>query len=330
MIVSFSGGKNSTAMLIELKRRGIPIEGIVFADTGAELPETYEFILRVEEWAKQRIDVVRHPLNWFDWFYRKFEKGNHIGEIHGFPVMFSPKGKSGGWCTRSLKINPLDKYALGRTMAVGIAADEYHRTFRNTQRYPKVYPLCDWRLTSLDCYNICVENDLLNPIYHRVGRSGCWTCPMQSVRQLRILYALYPALWGTLLQLEKDSPSCFRTEVKLAELHELFALQLGSSVPQLGVKAMQAASEPVCEACGGEPEWGSGFFYDNLDGTPGPLIEKEAKRTRFLCAEHKEAFAKWAYDHQEVMDTLADHIGLSRYKRWQEIFDMFLKDARGS
>lgn len=233
MIVSFSGGKNSTAMLIMMKQEGISIDGVVFADTGAELPETYEFILKVEDHIKQRIDVVRHPLDFFGWFYRVFEKGKHVGEIHGFPRVFSFRGHGGGWCTRSLKIDPLAKYAQGRTMAIGIAADEYHRTFTSTKKFPKVYPLCEWMMTSLDCYNLCVEHNLLNPIYHRFGRSGCWTCPNQSKKALRLIYAYYPDLWQRLLQLERDSPWAFRTEFELADLNNLFLLELGARQPLL-------------------------------------------------------------------------------------------------
>lgn len=233
MLVSYSGGKNSTAMLLKMKELNIPIDGIVFADTGAELPETYEFILKVEDRVKQKIDVARHQLDWFDWFYRKFEKGNHIGEIHGFPRVFSFRGKGGGWCTRSLKISPLAKYAQGRTMAVGMAADEYHRTFAQSKRYSKVYPLCEWMMTSLDCYNLCVKYDLLNPIYHTFGRSGCWTCPNQGIKQLRLLYARYPHLWQRLLQLENDSPFSFRTEFNLSNLNTRFLLELGTRQPLL-------------------------------------------------------------------------------------------------
>lgn len=233
MIVSYSGGKNSTAMLLMLKEQNIPIEGIVFADTGAELPETYEFILRVEDRIKQKIDIVRHPLDFFGWFYRVYERGKHIGEIHGFPRVFSFRGHGGGWCTRSLKIDPLAKYAQGRTMAIGMAAEEWHRTFTSTSRFPKVYPLCEWMMTSLDCYNLCVERDLLNPIYHRFGRSGCWTCPNQSIRTLRVLYAGYPDLWQRLLQMERDSPFCFRSDFTLSDLNTRFLIELGTRQPLL-------------------------------------------------------------------------------------------------
>jgi len=229
-VLSFSGGKNSTAMLILCKQLGIKLDGIVFADTGAELPETYEFIARAEDWAKQKIDIVRDckGRDFFDWFYLPLCKGKRQGERHGFPYNHYSAFNGPNWCTRSLKIDPIAKYANGRTQLVGMAADEWQRRRRDRE-----YPLQDWRLTSLDCYNICVENDLLNPIYHRFGRSGCWTCPNQSKRQLRLLYAFYPHLWQRLLQMEQDSPTRFSMDYTLAELNALFLLELGPRVPML-------------------------------------------------------------------------------------------------
>lgn len=43
-IVSFGGGTNSTAMIIGMYLHKIPIDLILFADTGGEQPHTYEFI----------------------------------------------------------------------------------------------------------------------------------------------------------------------------------------------------------------------------------------------------------------------------------------------
>ena len=42
-IVSFGGGTNSTAMIIGMYLHKIPIDLILFADTGGEQPHTYEF-----------------------------------------------------------------------------------------------------------------------------------------------------------------------------------------------------------------------------------------------------------------------------------------------
>ena len=44
IIVSYGGGTNSTAMLVGMKERGITQNAIIFADTGAEKPHTYEHI----------------------------------------------------------------------------------------------------------------------------------------------------------------------------------------------------------------------------------------------------------------------------------------------
>ena len=41
-IVGYGGGTNSTAMIIGLYQRGVPIDLILFSDTGCEQPHTYE------------------------------------------------------------------------------------------------------------------------------------------------------------------------------------------------------------------------------------------------------------------------------------------------
>jgi len=43
-ILSYGGGTNSTALLLEWVRKGKPLDAVIFADTGSEQPFTYEFI----------------------------------------------------------------------------------------------------------------------------------------------------------------------------------------------------------------------------------------------------------------------------------------------
>src|SRR5437867_108527 len=50
IIVAFGGGINSTAMLIGMQQRGVKPNLILFADTGGELPETYEHVRRFTAW----------------------------------------------------------------------------------------------------------------------------------------------------------------------------------------------------------------------------------------------------------------------------------------
>ena len=53
-IVSFGGGTNSTAMIIGMYQHKIPIDLILFADTGGEQPHTYAFIETFNRWLVER------------------------------------------------------------------------------------------------------------------------------------------------------------------------------------------------------------------------------------------------------------------------------------
>lgn len=65
-VVSFSGGTNSTAMIVGMYLHEIPVDLILFADPGAEQPHTYEIYRSVQQMAgKTRI------------------AGNHAGSLRG-------------------------------------------------------------------------------------------------------------------------------------------------------------------------------------------------------------------------------------------------------
>ena len=47
-VVSLSGGKDSTAMLLMMLERRMPIDIILFCDTGLEFPTMYEHMKKLE------------------------------------------------------------------------------------------------------------------------------------------------------------------------------------------------------------------------------------------------------------------------------------------
>ncbi len=49
-IVQFSGGKDSTAMLLMMLEKDMPIDEIIFCDTGKEFPQMYEHIEKVQKY----------------------------------------------------------------------------------------------------------------------------------------------------------------------------------------------------------------------------------------------------------------------------------------
>ena len=49
-VISFSGGKDSTAMLLLMIEKKIPVDHILFFDTGWDFPEMHEHIHRIEKY----------------------------------------------------------------------------------------------------------------------------------------------------------------------------------------------------------------------------------------------------------------------------------------
>ena len=54
------------------------------------------------------------------------------------------------------------------------------------------------------------KKDMLNPLYKKFMRLGCWLCPKQNEDSLYILFRDYPELWQKLLKYEQDSPVSFK------------------------------------------------------------------------------------------------------------------------
>ena len=59
-VVSLSGGKDSTAMLLMLLERGESVADVVFFDTGWEFPAMYEHLEKLEAFTGLKITRL-HP-----------------------------------------------------------------------------------------------------------------------------------------------------------------------------------------------------------------------------------------------------------------------------
>ena len=112
-ICGISGGKDSSALAVYMRSR-VPEMEYFFCDTGAELPETYEYLTRLEVILGKpiaRLNASRGFDHWFEVF-----RG----------TLPSPQMR---WCTKNMKIKPIEEW-IGDAPAlsyVAIRADESNR-----------------------------------------------------------------------------------------------------------------------------------------------------------------------------------------------------------
>jgi len=201
-IVSFSGGKDSTAMLHLMIDKGIDFDEVVFFDTGWEFPQMLEHIDLVEQ--KTGIKITRlHPEKPFLYWMLDREviarKGENKGKVHrignGWP---SPMRR---WCTR-IKVDKINKHYGANTVSfIGYAKDEEERQYRTTgMKYSKKYPLIDYGVTEAEALEMCKELGYhWGGLYDSFKRVSCFCCPLQGINELRTLRRDYPELWGKML-----------------------------------------------------------------------------------------------------------------------------------
>ena len=175
--VSLSGGKDSTAMLLLMIERGLPIDAVLTADTGMEFPEMYEHLQKLDD-------------------YLFAERGLHLTWLR------HPKGQLKTHLIHK-EINRL-KGQYKAVSYVGIAADEPKR-IKNER-----YPLMDWGITEKEALRICYDRGYdFGGLYQIYRRCSCWCCPLQGIGELRKLRQHHPELWERLREMDKRALAQF-------------------------------------------------------------------------------------------------------------------------
>lgn len=195
-ILALSGGKDSTALAIYMKRR-VPEMEYVFCDTEKELKETYEYLDKLEAYLGKPIRRLRHGGMGFDALLRI---------RNGF--LPSPQIR---WCTEYLKIKPYEEY-IGDdvvTSYVGIRADEPHRKgYISTKPNIKArFPFIEDGLVRADIIRILEDSGLGVPEYYGWrSRSGCYFCFFQQRREWVGLLEKHPELYREAMKYERTDP----------------------------------------------------------------------------------------------------------------------------
>ncbi len=216
-IVSFSGGKDSTAMLLMMLERGEPIDRILYVDTTKEFPAMYRHIEKVQ--AMCPIKIERLTMDFDYWFKRhvktRSKHKDHNG--YGWPMPLAR------WCT-SEKIKALKRAKPKDCIDyIGIAYDERKRKEKKCYPATARFPLIEWEVTEAQALEYCYSKGLdWEGLYEKFNRVSCWCCPLQRVSCLRTLYNDFPALWAELVEMDKSSRQSFKARCSVAEFTERF------------------------------------------------------------------------------------------------------------
>jgi 3'-phosphoadenosine 5'-phosphosulfate sulfotransferase (PAPS reductase)/FAD synthetase len=229
-IVSLSGGKDSSALAVLMKQRypDLPVE-YVFCDTEYELPETYEYLDRLEAYLGKKI--VR--LNGLDTLRIARKPGRKAFDVwlKEYYGGFLPNPRS-RWCTRVLKIKPFEEF-IGNSTAysyIGIRHDEKRDGY--VAKKPVViserpnitpcYPFKDLKMGLADIQNLLESTGLGFPGYYKWrSRSGCYFCFYQQRGEWARLRKNHPHLFESAQSFEKEEGGRRFTWVQGKELTEI-------------------------------------------------------------------------------------------------------------
>lgn len=216
VVVAWGAGDDSTGMICEMVRRGLRIDLILFADTGAELGKTYAFVPIFERWLLERgypgVTIVR------DIYKRdKTLRGQHarIQDVMARNVTLPPPAFGYKTCSIRFKIEPQDEFlaayppaqdawARGKKVLklIGYDAGEMKRAcnsdvYKETEKFSLAYPLIEWGINREACQAAARAAGLEPP-----GKSACYFCPHRKKHEIVELAKNEPALFAAAIQLE--------------------------------------------------------------------------------------------------------------------------------
>jgi hypothetical protein len=234
LAVAFGGGTNSTAMLCGFRERDIKPDLILFADTGGELPETYEHVMEMDTqcriWWGVGIGTVRKTYQGgFEGLENECRRGNKLPALaygsRACSMKYKNQPQNAELCRRLRELGhawpsvPSKKRleAMGKTRlewvtencpekrpsirAIGFDAGENHRPRQSEDPWAQNwYPLLDWKWRRQECIEAIARHGLTQP-----GKSSCFFCPAMKRGEILRLKRAKPEYYARALAIEANA-----------------------------------------------------------------------------------------------------------------------------
>ena len=200
-VLGLSGGRDSAALAVYM-RQNYPEYNIdyFFTDTGKELPEVYEFLVKLEGFLGKPI-LRLNPDRDFDFWLKQFNN-----------FLPSPQTR---WCTRQLKIRPFERWLRpllndGATIYsyVAIRSDEEYREGYSSKHGNLIVklPFKEAGIDKAGVLEILEAAGLGLPKYYAWRtRSGCTFCFFQQKIEWVRLKEQHPLAFEEAKAYEKDA-----------------------------------------------------------------------------------------------------------------------------
>ena len=122
-VLGLSGGRDSAALAVHMRQNHPELDiDYFFTDTGKELPEVYEFLVKLEGFLGKPI-LRLNPDRDFDFWLKQYNN-------------FLPSAQS-RWCTRQLKLRPFEQW-IGPELEKGTRVFSYV-AIRSDEEYREGY-----------------------------------------------------------------------------------------------------------------------------------------------------------------------------------------------
>ena len=185
--------KTQRLWLFFLKNK-IPNLEYVFCDTGSELPETYEYLDKLEAFLGQKIVRLNSEKN-FDYLLKQHSD-----------YLPSPRAR---WCTMEMKIKSFERYIGNDSIEsyIGIRADEYRQGYISQKDtiLPR-YPFKEEGIDLSGVNEILKKSGIGLPKYYEWrARSGCYFCFFQRKIEWVGLLEKHPKLFKKAKWYEKQN-----------------------------------------------------------------------------------------------------------------------------